>query len=120
MAAHENAELKDLQIFELRPLVTNFSCKLSAVTVTPFDEKQFLCLVSEENEIVLRYISAAGAQEVLKMISWFRRTNRVIHDVCFDPAGIWLLVLCKYWCVYVHMCEPFPGGVWNWSLHRKA
>ncbi|KAH8417883.1 hypothetical protein KR222_007776 [Zaprionus bogoriensis] len=94
MAAQETAELKDLQIFELRPLVTNFSCKLSAVTVTPFDEKQFLCLVSEENEIVLRYISAGGAQEVLKMISWFRRTNRVIHDVCFDPAGVWLLVLC--------------------------
>ncbi|EDV94385.1 uncharacterized protein LOC6567740 [Drosophila grimshawi] len=94
MAVHVHAELKDLQIFELRPLITNFSCKLSAVTVTPFDEKQFLCLVSEENEIVLRYISAGGGQEVLKMITWFRRTNRVIHDVCFDPAGIWLLVLC--------------------------
>ncbi|XP_062123118.1 uncharacterized protein LOC133836564 isoform X1 [Drosophila sulfurigaster albostrigata] len=95
MALPEHAELKDLQCFELRPLITNFSCKLSAVTVTPFDEKQFLCLVSEENEIVLRYISpSGGAQEVLKMISWFRRTNRVIHDVCFDPAGVWLLVLC--------------------------
>ncbi|XP_017874153.1 PREDICTED: uncharacterized protein LOC108621381 [Drosophila arizonae] len=94
MAVHGHAELKDMQIFELRPLITNFSCKLSTVTVTPFDEKQFLCLVSEENEIVLRYISASGGQEVLKMISWFRRTNRVIHDVCFDPAGIWLLVLC--------------------------
>lgn len=97
MAMLEHAELKDLQIFELRSLITNFSCKLSAVTVTPFDEKQFLCLVSEENEIVLRYISTGGvggAQEVLKMISWFKRTNRVIHDVCFDPTGVWLLVLC--------------------------
>ncbi|KAH8388594.1 hypothetical protein KR093_010891 [Drosophila rubida] len=94
MALPEHAELRDLQCFELRPLITNFSCKLSAVTVTPFDEKQFLCLVSEENEIVLRYISPGGSQEVLKMISWFRRTNRVIHDVCFDPAGVWLLVLC--------------------------
>ncbi|KAH8312815.1 hypothetical protein KR044_013053 [Drosophila immigrans] len=90
----EHAQLKDLQCFELRPLITNFSCKLSAVTVSPFDEKQFLCLVSEDNEIVLRYISPGGAQEVLKMISWFRRTNRVIHDVCFDPTGVWLLVLC--------------------------
>ncbi|XP_017020460.1 uncharacterized protein ca [Drosophila kikkawai] len=88
MAGH--AELKELGMFELRPLITNLSCKLSAVTAG-LDEKQFLCLVSEENEILLRYISASG-QEVVKMISWFR--NRVIHDVCFDPAGIWLLVLC--------------------------
>ncbi|XP_034663639.1 uncharacterized protein LOC117898391 [Drosophila subobscura] len=88
MAGH--AELKELSVFELRPLITNLSCKLSAVTAG-FDEKQLLAIVSEENEIVLRYISAAG-QEVVKMISWFR--HRVIHDVCFDPAGIWLLVLC--------------------------
>ncbi|XP_026851118.1 uncharacterized protein LOC6588667 [Drosophila persimilis] len=88
MAGH--AELKELGVFELRPLITNLSCKLSAVTAG-FDEKQLLAIVSEENEIVLRYISAAG-QEVVKMISWFR--HRVIHDVCFDPAGIWLLVLC--------------------------
>ncbi|XP_034127755.1 uncharacterized protein LOC117583519 isoform X2 [Drosophila guanche] len=88
MAGH--AELKELSVFELRPLITNISCKLSAVTAG-FDEKQLLAIVSEENEIVLRYISAAG-QEVVKMISWFR--HRVIHDVCFDPAGIWLLVLC--------------------------
>ncbi|KAH8294088.1 hypothetical protein KR054_008343 [Drosophila jambulina] len=88
MSGH--AELKELGMFELRPLITNLSCKLSAVTAG-LDEKQFLCLVSEENEILLRYISASG-QEVVKMISWFR--NRVIHDVCFDPAGIWLLVLC--------------------------
>lgn len=86
------AELKELGMFELRPLITNLSCKLSAVTAG-LDEKQFLCLVSEENEILLRYISASG-QEVVKMISWFR--NRVIHAVCFDPAGIWLLVLCKW------------------------
>lgn len=90
MAGH--SELKELGMFELRPLITNLSCKLSAVTAG-LDEKQFLCLVSEENEILLRYISASG-QEVVKMISWFR--NRVIHDVCFDPAGIWLLVLCKW------------------------
>ncbi|XP_017076321.2 LOW QUALITY PROTEIN: uncharacterized protein LOC108111397 [Drosophila eugracilis] len=87
------AELKELGMFELRPLVTNISCKLSAVTAG-LDEnsRQFLCLVTEENEILLRYISATSGQEVVKMISWFR--NRVIHDVCFDPAGIWLLVLC--------------------------
>ncbi|ALC46921.1 ca [Drosophila busckii] len=93
MAVNSHSDLKDLHIFELRPLITNFSCKLSAVTVSPYDEKQFLCLVSEENDIVLRYINNAG-QEVFKMISWFRRSNRVIHDVCFDPAGTWLLVLC--------------------------
>lgn len=78
-------------MFELRPLITNISCKLSAVTAG-LDEKQFLCLVTDENEILLRYISASSGQEVVKMISWFR--NRVIHDVCFDPAGTWLLVLC--------------------------
>ncbi|XP_017041633.1 uncharacterized protein LOC108088394 isoform X2 [Drosophila ficusphila] len=89
MSGH--AELKELGMFELRPLVTNISCKLSAVTAG-LDEKQFLCLVSEDNEILLRYISASSGQEVVKMISWFR--NRVIHDVCFDPAGVWLLVLC--------------------------
>ncbi|XP_030371281.1 uncharacterized protein LOC115621712 [Scaptodrosophila lebanonensis] len=90
MAAH--AELKELNIFELRPLVKNLSCKLSAVT--SYDaQRQMLCLVSEEDEIVLRYISASG-QEVLKMVSWFKRTSRVIHDICFDPAGVWLLVLC--------------------------
>jgi len=87
------AELKELGMFELRPLITNISCKLSAVTAG-LDEKQFLCLVTDENEILLRYISASSGQEVVKMISWFR--NRVIHDVCFDPAGTWLLVLCEY------------------------
>ncbi|XP_037955224.1 uncharacterized protein LOC119685097 isoform X2 [Teleopsis dalmanni] len=84
--------LQQLNIFELRPLVTNFNCKLS--TITDYDaRKQMLCLVSEENDVVLRYTSEGG-QEVLKLISWFRRTNRVIHDVCFDPSGTWLLVLC--------------------------
>ncbi|KAH8294765.1 hypothetical protein KR018_002629, partial [Drosophila ironensis] len=86
----EMAELRELGMFELRPLITNLSCKLSTVTVG-LDDKQFLCLVSEENEILLRYVSATG-QEVVKMISWFR--NRVIHSVSFDPAGVWLLVLC--------------------------
>ncbi|XP_039493587.1 uncharacterized protein LOC120453115 [Drosophila santomea] len=86
------AELKELGMFELRPLITNISCKLSAVTAGLDEKRQFLCLVSEENEILLRYISASSGQEVVKMISWFR--NRVIHDVCFDPAGVWLLVLC--------------------------
>lgn len=81
-------------MFELRPLITNISCKLSAVTAGLDEKRQFLCLVSEENEILLRYISAASGQEVVKMISWFR--NRVIHDVCFDPAGVWLLVLCEF------------------------
>ncbi|XP_065372533.1 uncharacterized protein ca isoform X2 [Calliphora vicina] len=81
-----------LDIFELRPLITNFNCKLS--TITEYDcHKQLLCLVSEDNDIVLRYTSEGG-QEVLKLISWFRRTSRVIHDVCFDPSGTWLLVLC--------------------------
>ncbi|XP_054728127.1 uncharacterized protein LOC129237413 isoform X1 [Anastrepha obliqua] len=87
-----SALLKELEIFELRPLITNLNCKLS--TVSEYDvRKQLLCLVSEENDIVLRYTSEGG-QEVLKLISWFRRTNRVIHDVCFDPSGTWLLVLC--------------------------
>ncbi|XP_073817461.1 RCC1 and BTB domain containing protein claret [Musca autumnalis] len=84
--------LYQLDIFELRPLITNFNCKLS--TITEYDcHKQMLCLVSEDNDIVLRYTSEGG-QEVLKLISWFRRTNRVIHDICFDPSGTWLLVLC--------------------------
>ncbi|XP_036324147.1 uncharacterized protein LOC118737630 isoform X2 [Rhagoletis pomonella] len=87
-----SALLQELEIFQLRPLITNFSCKLS--TVSEYDvRKQLLCLVSEENDIVLRYTSEGG-QEVLKLISWFRRTNRVVHDVCFDPSGTWLLVLC--------------------------
>ncbi|XP_075169740.1 RCC1 and BTB domain containing protein claret [Haematobia irritans] len=84
--------LHQLDIFELRPLITNFNCKLS--TITEYDcHKQMLCLVSEDNDIVLRY-NSEGGQEVIKMISWFRRTNRVIHDICFDPSGTWLLVLC--------------------------
>ncbi|XP_067619024.1 uncharacterized protein ca isoform X2 [Eurosta solidaginis] len=87
-----SALLQELEIFELRPLITNLNCKLS--TISEYDaRKQLLCLVSEENDIVLRYTSEGG-QEVLKLISWFRRTNRVIHDVCFDPSGTWLLVLC--------------------------
>uniref|UniRef100_A0A0A1XQW8 X-linked retinitis pigmentosa GTPase regulator homolog n=1 Tax=Zeugodacus cucurbitae TaxID=28588 RepID=A0A0A1XQW8_ZEUCU len=86
------ALLQELDIFELCPLITNLNCKLS--TVSEYDaRKQLLCLVSEENDIVLRYTSEGG-QEVLKLVSWFRRTNRVIHDVCFDPSGTWLLVLC--------------------------
>uniref|UniRef100_A0A1A9WJQ0 Uncharacterized protein n=1 Tax=Glossina brevipalpis TaxID=37001 RepID=A0A1A9WJQ0_9MUSC len=84
--------LQHLDIFELRPLITNFCCKLS--TVTEYNEhRQLLCLVAEENDIVLRYTNASGL-EVLKLISWFRRTNQVIHEVCFDPSGTWLLVLC--------------------------
>ncbi|XP_055923460.1 uncharacterized protein LOC129953936 isoform X2 [Eupeodes corollae] len=84
--------LQELDIFELKPLITNLNCKLSKVS--DYDsQKQLLCLVSEENEIVLRYIGN-GEQEVLKLISWFRRMSRVIHDVSFDPSGTWLLVLC--------------------------
>lgn len=93
-----------LDIFELRPLITNFNCKLS--TITEYDcHKQLLCLVSEDNDIVLRYTSEGG-QEVLKLISWFRRTSRVIHDVCFDPSGTWLLVLCEY-IVMIYLIKLF-------------
>ncbi|KAL9893666.1 RCC1 and BTB domain containing protein claret isoform 1-T1 [Glossina fuscipes fuscipes] len=84
--------LQQLDIFELRPLITNFCCKLSTVTEYN-DNRQLLCLVAEENDIVLRYTNASGL-EILKLISWFRRTNQVIHEVCFDPSGTWLLVLC--------------------------
>lgn len=85
--------LKDLDIFELRPIIQNFPCKLS--TISEYDaHKQMLCLVSEIDDILLCYTHDKGGS-VLKLISWFRINNRVIHDVSFDPAGIWLLVLCK-------------------------
>lgn len=86
------SSLRSLDIFELRPIIQNFQCKLS--TVTEYDvHKQILCLVSEDDDILLRYTHEKGPS-VLKLISWFRINCRVIHDVSFDPAGMWLLVLC--------------------------
>lgn len=80
-------------LFNIKPLITNFRCKLS--TTTAYDpNKQILCLVSEDNEILLRY-STIQDVKIYKIISWFKQTERVIHDVCFDPLGAWLLVLCK-------------------------
>lgn len=87
------ATLRETGIFRLRALITKFRAKLS--TVTEYDpHKQIICLVSEDNEVLLRYTNDVGA-DVLKLISWFKRSGRVVHDVCFDPSGTWLLVLCE-------------------------
>lgn len=84
--------LQDESIFTLKRIIKRFNTKLSAVTEYNKRE-QVLCLIDRNNEILLRLINEDGFVKH-KLISWFQDFNRIIQDVCFDPTGVSLLILC--------------------------
>lgn len=86
------SSLQDESIFTLKRIIKRFNTKLSAVTEYNKRE-QVLCLIDRNNEILLRLINEDGFVKH-KLISWFQDFNRIIQDVCFDPTGVSLLILC--------------------------
>ncbi|XP_055379185.1 uncharacterized protein LOC129610598 [Condylostylus longicornis] len=89
----EMDSLKALKILDLKTFMTNISCKLSAITYVHPPDKQILCVVTIENDIVL-HLSTIDETEDLKRICWFQKNSKIVQDICFDPAGTKLLVLC--------------------------
>lgn len=129
--------LSEANIFHLRQILKDFHSKKSAFVDNHRNCVQILCLVGEENEILVRFryygehniskllnkrfsdddepplansTTAAGmANDVQynrdsiasfsnaanwKLIVWFQRAQRAIQDICFDPSGRHLLVVC--------------------------
>lgn len=107
-------QLSDKSIFQLRPLLKNFATKKSAF-VQDRRGRKILCLVDVNNRICLHcatgYDDAANndepkdgtekespprsAQVLLRSIGWFQTARKRVQDMCFDPSGTMLLVLCK-------------------------
>lgn len=95
--------LKDIAIFKLKPLVTNFTAKLSATTAPVSDTEQVLCLVHENNDLFFRYTgpgpgsgpSPSDVRVIVKLLPWFNERGKSIVDIAFDQSPKWnLLVLC--------------------------
>lgn len=138
--------LSEANIFHLRQILKDFHTKKSAFVDNHRNCVQILCLVGEENEILVRFryygehniskllnkrfsdddepapphlatsttTAAAAANDIQassvqfnrdsiasfsnaanwKLIVWFQRAQRPIQDICFDPNGRHLLVVC--------------------------
>lgn len=122
--------LSEANIFHLRQILQNFHTKKSAFVDNHRNCVQILCLVGEENEILVRFryygehniakllnkrfsdddepppatadgqptsgdsIDSFSSAANWKLIVWFQKTQRVIQDICFDPSGRHLLVVC--------------------------
>lgn len=90
--------LRETGIFRLQPLLKNVYIKRSAF-IKDGMQRQTLCLVRENNEIILRSHSLcdeSGKVSVnLKTVMWFKNNKKCIQEVCFNQSGAMLLVLCK-------------------------
>lgn len=122
--------LSEANIFHLRQILKNFHTKKSAFVDNHRNCVQILCLVGDENEILVRFRyygehniakllnkrfsdddepppPPADAQPMSrdsfdsfssaanwKLIVWFQKMQKTIQDICFDPSGRHLLVVC--------------------------
>lgn len=119
--------LSGANIFHLRQILKDFRTKKSAFVDNHRNCVQILCLVGEENEILVRfrYYGEHNISKLLnkrfsdddeppdvsphlnrdstdsfsnaanwKLIVWFQKTQKTIQDICFDPNGRHLLVVC--------------------------
>lgn len=88
--------LNEINIFDLKPLAKNLQIKTS-VYVENNSLQQIICLVCDNNELIFRssHRGENPSRVVIKIVTWFRDANKAIQDVCFDPSGSMLLVLCK-------------------------
>lgn len=88
--------MRDKEFFSLRKIFHNVEIKLSAVGVDVVDDEsnyQLVCLVTLQDEIILRYTSLSS-DVILKKIDWFAQKKKIIQAVALDPSAAWLLVLC--------------------------
>lgn len=119
--------LSEANIFHLRHILANFPTKKSAFVDNHRNCVQILCLVGEDNEILVRFhyygehttgklkkrlsedeepadgqhpalvrerIDSFSSASNWKLIAWFQKSKRTIQDICFDPSGRHLLVVC--------------------------
>lgn len=90
--------LNNVDIFQLKAIIQNFHSKKSAFSDNL--QRQILCLVAESNLIALRSISkntdnnCKKGEITFKVINWFKNSSKSIQDICFDPSGSLLMVLC--------------------------
>lgn len=122
--------LSATQYFHARPILRNFEIKKSAFVDNTRNFLQILCLVGENNEIIIRYRNSGSIPHIsllfdddddedelgdkttpmnesrrtvnpglfnnanMRRIVWFRKAGKNIQDICFDPTGRYLLVIC--------------------------
>lgn len=114
--------LMEANIFQLRHVLRNFPAKKSTFIDNHRNCVQILCLVGDKNEILVRYryygnhnlikysrklsdddeppprsdhaTELNDDTEKWKLIVWFQIAGKIIQDLCFDPNGRHLLVVC--------------------------
>lgn len=99
--------LREASIFHAKQILKNFNAKKSAFVDNQKNEIQILCLVNDCDEILIHYtyydaISCQQLNEInhprspvnWKLIVWFHNNGKLIQDLCFDPDGTQLLVVC--------------------------
>lgn len=86
--------MREKEFLCLKKIIKNVDIKLSAVG-SDVDETnyQLICLVTIQDEIILRYTSESS-DVILKKIDWFAEKKKIIQAVALDPSAAWLLVLC--------------------------
>lgn len=103
------SSISEKNIFHRRPVLRNFNTKRSAFIVDS-QGRHLLCLAGIDNVLVLHVLddNTSNAPN-LKTIYWFHNAARCIQDICFDPSGSMLLILCKCFC-YDGRFERCVGG----------
>lgn len=86
--------MNEKEVLSLKTLISNVDIKLASATdVSNGSKSQMLCIVTRNDQIILRFITET-AEVILKKIDWFHQNEKIIQDVSFDPSSAWLLVLC--------------------------
>lgn len=98
--------LKDANIFQLKSVIKNFKAKKSAF-IEDTNNQLKLCLVGQDNELLLRRSHKENFLKLIdcKTVLWFKNAKKSIEDLCFDPTGSILLVLCKLKHILWLLCE---------------
>lgn len=115
--------LSEANIFHAKQILKNFNAKKSAFIDNKKNEIQILCLVNDNDEILIHYMhydanscqqqqqqrlhESSSNQQLpfqsnqqrasatnWKLIVWFHNNGKLIQDLCFDPDGAHLLVAC--------------------------
>lgn len=98
--------LSEAKIFHAKQILKNFNAKKSAFVDNQTNKIQILCLVNNNDEILIHYTyydvasyqdhATTGNRSSInwKLIVWFHNNGKLIQDLCFDSGGTQLLVAC--------------------------
>ncbi|XP_015916558.2 uncharacterized protein [Parasteatoda tepidariorum] len=64
-------------------------------------ESSSLALVCSNGYILFRYVCNKWDSPLMRQLCWFNNPGKVIKALCFDPSGLWLLIVTQDASLYI-------------------